>query len=83
MFSFALFFIFFVLASVFFFANRKWWIKIDSQIPQCTYYFGPFNSLAEAESHRPGYLHDLEVEGAQGITVLIEQCQPRQLTIPE
>ncbi|MGL5035062.1 MAG: DUF1816 domain-containing protein [Microcystaceae cyanobacterium] len=83
MFSFVLFLIFFVIASFLFFTNRKWWIKIDSKIPQCTYYFGPFDSLEEAESDLPGYLQDLEAEEAKGLTILIERCQPRQLTIPE
>ncbi|NES84519.1 MAG: DUF1816 domain-containing protein, partial [Moorea sp. SIO2B7] len=48
--------------------------------PRCTYYFGPFDSFNEAQSHQPGYIEDLQEEGAEGITVEIKQCQPQILT---
>lgn len=62
---------------------RKWWIKIVTQSPACTYYFGPFDSVEEAELHQVDYLEDLQQEGAQGIATSISRCQPRQLTIFE
>lgn len=58
-----------------------WWVKVDTVSPQCTYYFGPFASTKEAELSQPGYLQDLEQEGAQGIGVQIERCQPSNLTV--
>lgn len=84
-FLFSLFFIF--LCLVIRFPTRQtaqaWWVQIDTETPHCTYYFGPFDSAKEADHHQPGYVEDLEQEGAQGIAVVISQCQPQTLTICE
>lgn len=62
--------------------NRlKWWVKIDTQSPKCIYYFGPFDSAQEAEKSYGEYLQDLQQEGARGINIKIQQCQPQKLTI--
>ena len=64
--------------------NRfPWWIKIQTAIPQCTYYFGPFDSSQEAQTYELGYLEDLTMEQAEGIITEIEQTQPLVLTIFE
>ncbi|MGB3534296.1 MAG: DUF1816 domain-containing protein [Microcoleaceae cyanobacterium] len=60
-----------------------WWIKIQTTIPQCTYYFGPFSSQAEAQTYKAGYLEDLTMEQAEGIVTNLEQSQPQNLTIFE
>jgi hypothetical protein len=60
-----------------------WWVEIGTQKPNCTYYFGPFISSAEAKSAITGYVEDLEVEGAQGIVVNVKRCKPGTLTITE
>ncbi len=60
---------------------RHWWVEIHTKTPQCTYYFGPFESALEARSLQSGYLEDLRQEQAQEITVEIKQCQPEHLTI--
>jgi hypothetical protein len=84
MFSLFLFLIYLALVVIVFSAkNLKWWIKIDTQIPVCTYYFGPFESITEAESNQVDYLQDLQAEGAEGISYVIEKCSPKQLTIAE
>jgi hypothetical protein len=57
-----------------------WWIEIYTDFPRCLYYFGPFDSVAEAESHQADYLEDLHQEGAEGILPQIKQCQPLNLT---
>lgn len=57
-----------------------WWVKIVTKMPHCTYYFGPFDSAREARQTEPGYVEDLEQEGAKGISVLIMQCQPETFT---
>ena len=62
---------------------QSWWVKIVTEIPHCTYYFGPFDSAREANHNQTGYIEDLEQEGAKGIAVLISQCQPQTLTICE
>lgn len=63
------------------FAGLAWWVKILTANPRCTYYFGPFFTDEEAKNAKPGYLEDLESEGAQDIQVSIQQCQPIELTI--
>ena len=84
MFSLFLFLIYLAFVGIVFSAkNSKWWIKIDTQIPVCTYYFGPFESMTEAESNQVDYLQDLQAEGAEGISYVIEKCSPKQLTITE
>ncbi len=60
-----------------------WWIKIQTTIPQCTYYFGPFYSPEEAQIYKAGYLEDLTMEQAEGIFINIKQTQPQILTIFE
>lgn len=63
--------------------RRPWWIKIQTQSPACTYYFGPFESEAEAERSKPDYVNDLLQEDAQGITTEIKQIRPKTLTIDD
>ncbi len=60
---------------------NRWWVEITTADPRCTYYFGPFNSALEARKAYPGYVEDLEGEGAQGITITIKLCRPEILTI--
>ena len=57
------------------------WVKIETEKPCCTYYFGPFISELDAETDKFGYVEDLKQEGAQGITVTIQRCQPTELTV--
>jgi hypothetical protein len=57
-----------------------WWVEIVTAFPECTYYFGPFASLQEADFAQVGYFEDLKHEGAKGITLEIKQCKPRTLT---
>ncbi|NJS41896.1 DUF1816 domain-containing protein [Candidatus Gracilibacteria bacterium] len=52
-------------------------------LPRCTYYFGPFDSDKEASSNTPGYIEDLESEGARRVSIRIKRCQPSELTICE
>ena len=58
-----------------------WWVEVETNAPACTYYFGPFASAQEAKSAKPGYILDLEEEGAQGFQVVIKRCKPSRLTI--
>jgi hypothetical protein len=57
------------------------WVEILTGTPACTYYFGPFSNLAEAEKSKLGYIEDLEAEGATGIVVTVKRCKPDHLTI--
>lgn len=61
-----------------------WWVIIQTTIPYCTYYFGPFNNAKEAQLSQYGYLEDLMAEKAHGISVQIKQSRPPQsLTLYE
>ena len=84
MFSLFLFLIYLAFVGIIFSAKTsQWWIKVNTQIPVCTYYFGPFESMTEAESNQIDYVQDLQEEGAEGISYVIEKCSPKQLTIAE
>lgn len=63
--------------------NTAWWIEIKTTQPRCTYYFGPFETEVEAKEAYPGYVEDLNGEGATGIVVIIKRCHPKVLTICE
>ena len=58
-----------------------WWVEVVTRVPACTYYFGPFSSAQEAQSAKPGYILDLEEEGAQGVQVAVKRCKPSRLTV--
>ncbi len=58
------------------------WVELTTEIPCCTYYFGPFANADEAErSARLGYVEDIQEEGAHNIQIQIKQCKPSNLTI--
>ena len=63
--------------------SQNWWIEIHTNNPQCTYYFGPFQTAFEAQALQAGYLEDLQQEQAQIVTAQIKQCQPQQLTLSQ
>lgn len=60
-----------------------WWVKISTENPRCTYFFGPFLNEMEAQASQAGYVEDLESENARGIKISIERCKPEELTISE
>jgi hypothetical protein len=47
------------------------WVEIATDFPRCTYFFGPFANISEAEEGKYGYIEDLEAEDAK----------PEELTI--
>ena len=69
------------LTSLFHNFGWAWWVEIVTQSPRCTYYFGPFLSVKEANAAKAGYIEDIEQEGAQGIAVIVKRCKPSDLTI--
>ena len=64
-------------------SHLSWWVEINTSVPLCTYYFGPFDSQGEARDSRRGYVDDLFQEGARDIVALIKHCQPKKLTIDQ
>lgn len=65
------------------FLGFAWWVEVKTDFPRCTYYFGPFLSAQAADAEKPGYIEDLQGEGAQGISVEIKRFKPTKLTISE
>ncbi|OUC13408.1 MAG: hypothetical protein B0A82_17215 [Alkalinema sp. CACIAM 70d] len=65
------------------FLGMAWWVEINTDTPRCTYFFGPFLTEAEAKADQPGYIEDLEKEGAQVVGVEIKRCKPTNLTISD
>lgn len=61
--------------------KTQWWAEITTIKPHCVYYFGPFKTSAEAQATYPGYVEDLNNEGAEGIVVVIKRCNPKELTM--
>lgn len=60
------------------------WVKVTTDSPTCTYYFGPFTTEAEAEAAKAGYCEDLRGEFAQNIQASCERRRrPSELTITE
>ncbi|MEM6449321.1 MAG: DUF1816 domain-containing protein [Cyanobacteria bacterium P01_D01_bin.105] len=69
-------------SNLFNFFSSDWWVKITTAEPNCIYYFGPFDSEQEAMQAKPGYIEDLEQEGAQSIKTSLQQtAEPEQLTL--
>lgn len=64
-------------------AATDWWVEITTLLPRCVYYFGPFPTNDEAKAAYSGYVQDLNNEGAKGIIIVIQRCQPKELTICE
>lgn len=60
-----------------------WWIEIITESPSCTYYFGPYLKVSDAEAEKQGFIDDLEKEGARNIKFTIKRCRPSRLTIPD
>ena len=59
-----------------------YWLKISTEVPQCIYYFGPFDRASEAKASQAGYVEDLMAENATGISVkVLRRSQPEELTI--
>ncbi|MEM7595473.1 MAG: DUF1816 domain-containing protein [Cyanobacteria bacterium P01_A01_bin.83] len=64
--------------------SLPYWLKVTTKVPQCVYYFGPFDSLSEAKALQAGFIEDLMEEDAQGIHLELEQCsEPDALTVCE
>jgi len=64
------------------FFSNPWWVKITTAEPSCIYYFGPFNNESEATQAKPGYIEDLQKEGALQIQTSLHNIpEPAELTI--
>lgn len=62
-------------------ADADWWVEVTTEEPSCIYYFGPFDHQQEAEAASPGYVEDLQNEGAQDIHAIVKRCKPEAITI--
>lgn len=59
--------------------STPWWASITTAKPKCIYYFGPFETSDEAKIAYPGYIDDLDSEGAQGIFIVIKRFPARRV----
>ncbi len=57
------------------------WVEIITESPKCTYYFGPFSNVGDAEVAKNGYVEDLEAEAATITSLAIKRCKPKDLTV--
>lgn len=60
--------------------GKAWWVEIKTESPKCTYYFGPFVRKRDAAKMKPGYVEDLQGEGAEVVSLEIKRCKPTVLT---
>jgi len=58
-------------------------MKLTTENPRCTYYFGPFLTKKEARENQQGYIDDLLEEGAKEIKISMKRFKPKELTIFE
>ena len=58
-----------------------WWVEVKTLDPDCTYYFGPFVTVHQAQFLQRGYLEDLIQEGVQISAVELKQCNPELFTV--
>ena len=64
--------------------SKPWWVKVSTSQPECTYYFGPFDKEEDAADAKPGFVEDLEQEGAQDIQAEVVSCpEPKDLTVEQ
>lgn len=64
--------------------GREWWVEVDTESPNRTYYFGPYQSRDEASNNTSGYIKDMENKGSKNITINLKQGrQPTQLKASE
>ena len=68
-------------SGLFGFLSNDWWVKITTAEPNCIYFFGPFKKESEAIEAKPGYIEDLEQEGAAQIQTSLQNIpEPAVLT---
>ncbi len=70
-----------ILIKILDFLGLAFWIEISTDIPRCTYYFGPFLTKNEARLLQDGYIEDLLNEDAKGLKVSIKRLKATELTI--
>lgn len=61
--------------------SKAWWVRVITENPEFTYYFGPFEGRAIAHQKLPGFVQDLQSESAHVSSSTVEWCNPPQLTI--
>ena len=44
-----------------------WWAKVETKVPQVTYWFGPFLTRRGLQSNLSSFEEDLSIEGANSI----------------
>ncbi len=61
--------------------ESAWWVRIKTEDPEYTYYFGPFQDMKSAEAELQGYVEDLQSENANVSQSNVLWCHPPEITI--
>lgn len=62
-------------------SSKFWWIRVVTQRPNYTYYFGPFLDRVTAENKQMGFIEDLTSEDAVIDQVSVLLCEPSAVTV--
>lgn len=60
---------------------NSWWVRITTQNPEFTYFFGPFESREIARRKLSGFVEDLQSENAYIVDSDVKWCDPPQPTV--
>ena len=59
-----------------------WWAKVETQVPNVTYWFGPFLTKKSLKGNLELFLGDLNDEGSENISHRLIRCKRKEpLTI--
>ena len=59
-----------------------WWAKIETQQPNCTYWYGPFITKRSLKVNMSSFIEDLSKEGYENIQHSFVRCKKEEpLTI--
>ncbi|MEM6838510.1 MAG: DUF1816 domain-containing protein [Cyanobacteria bacterium P01_C01_bin.120] len=62
-------------------SSKAWWVRIKTEQPDYTYYFGPYETRKGAEINQSGFVEDLQSEGAIISATNVMRCNPSKVTI--
>ena len=55
-----------------------WWAKIETDQPNCTYWFGPFITKRSLKENISSFIDDLSSEGSKNIRHSLVRCKKEE-----
>ena len=52
-----------------------WWAKIETEQPNCTYWYGPFITKRSLKENIPSFIQDLNHEGSTNVKYSFIRCK--------